>query len=60
MKKGVSIGYLHEISDSRIFVLPGPLMALEIRALYYSLLMPANETLMHSTRLSGSGTRFRT
>jgi len=29
MYRGGSIGYLHEISESQIFVLPGPLITLE-------------------------------
>ena len=59
MYRGGSIGYLHEISESQIFVLPSPLITLEMGALF-SLLVPVNEPLMHRTRRSDSRTRFWT
>ena len=49
MYGGGSIVDLHEFSDSLIFVLPSPLITLEMGALDRLLLVPANETLMHRT-----------
>jgi hypothetical protein len=60
MYRGGSIGYLPEISDSRIFGLPSFLSMLDMGAFHYSLLVPVNETLMHRTRRTDSRTRFRT
>jgi hypothetical protein len=53
MYRGGSIGYLHEISDARIFVLPSPLSIVEMVASIYCWLL-ANRTLMHRIRPSES------